>query len=60
MTGADYAEAAAYTSAVWCVVCGPVLREHLPNGQHVTYHRLKAEAHPGTTLDMPEDDLPVQ
>lgn len=23
----------------WCVVCGPCLREHLPDGYHITVHQ---------------------
>lgn len=60
MPGADYAELAVYTSHVYCLVCGPVLREHLPGGAHVTYHRVDEGLHPHRTVHMSEEDIPVQ
>jgi hypothetical protein len=60
MPTAEYAEAAVYTTAVYCLTCGPVLREHLPNNTHITYHILDEGQHPHQTVAMPEEDTPTQ
>ena len=60
MTGDDYAEPAAFTTTVYCLTCGPVIREHLPNTRHITYHRVQERDHPNGDATMPEEDVPVQ
>lgn len=35
----DYAELAILTTVYHCVTCGPILREHLPDGNRITWHR---------------------
>jgi len=60
MPTAEYAEEAVYTSVVYCLTCGPVLREHMPDNTHITYHVLDTGKHPHDTVTMPEEDTPVQ
>jgi len=60
MSGNDYAEQAVYTSTAYCLTCGPVLREHLPGGRHVTYHKQQEAAHPNGDATLPEEDRPLQ
>ena len=60
MSGNDYAEPAVYTSTAYCLTCGPVLRGHMPNGLHVTYHTQREAARPNGDATMPEEDRPPQ
>lgn len=60
MTGNDYAEQAVYTTVAYCLTCGPVLREHMPGGQHITYHRHQESEHPNSDATMPEEDVALQ
>jgi hypothetical protein len=54
----DYAEQAVATTVYHCLTCGPVLREHLPDGKRVTWHL--SAAHPHVDTLHAEEQSPLQ
>lgn len=49
------AELEPYSSVYYCLACGACLREHYPDGSHVTYHR---EVPHGLVLTYDEESKP--
>jgi hypothetical protein len=54
----DYAELAVATGVYYCMTCGPILREHCPNGDRITWHL--ALPHPYTAQLHDEELVPIQ
>lgn len=57
-SAADYAELAVATTTYYCLDCGPIMREHFPDGSRITWH-LPIPHHPVAQLHG-EEFAPVQ